>query len=59
MEVKKRGITYVLKLDVRFRDYIHNLMNTDNGMEEVRQYILENWESFVKDLKVVSISTYR
>ena len=45
MEVKKRGITYVLKFDVRFRDYIHNLMNTDNGMEEVRQYILENWES--------------
>ena len=59
MEVKERGITYVLRFDVKFKDCIYNLMNTDNGMEEVRQYILENWESFVKDLKVVLMSTYR
>ena len=59
MEVKERGITYVLRFDVKFRDCIYNLMNTDNGMEEVRQYILKNWKSFVKELRIVSISTYR
>ena len=59
MEVKERGITYVLGFDVKFRDCIYNLMNTDNGMEEVRQYILKNWKSFVKELRIVSISTYK